>query len=52
MRTYTYKTLTLGVTDAVITFYEGSLIKANVLERAGIKPGNFTFEGQYCKIGS
>lgn len=36
------QTLKLGVSDAVIAFNEGSIAKANVLERIGIQPGKYT----------
>lgn len=39
-----HTTLKLGVTDAVICFNEGSIAKANVLERLQIKPGKFTID--------
>lgn len=38
------RTLQLGVSDAVIAFNEGSIAKANVLDRIGINPGKFTLE--------
>lgn len=38
------QTLRLGVQDALITFNEGAIAKANVLDRLGIKPGRYTLE--------
>lgn len=38
------KTLQLGTSDAVIAFNEGSIAKANVLDRIGIKPGKYTIQ--------
>lgn len=38
------QTLKLGVSDALLSFNEGSIVKANVLERIGIKPGRYTLQ--------